>query len=429
MGDDEIVPIKRIKKRLKAPLFLERKPFMRKQGILIILTTLSLLLTGCWSRVEVNDIAIVTAVAIDKLSDGNIRIALQVPIPMRLGPIGASGGGGGGGNEMTLLVSEAGETVLDAYRRLQKKVSRRIFFSQNRVLIIGEKAARDGVFPILDYFSRGRGARLRGLILFSKGEAAPLLKLTPKLERYNAEVIREEENERVGLRIMQKDFIDMLTTEGISPVAARVEERPEEIKGEQYSLRNMPSDKERLTPAIVGAAVFHQDKLVGWMNDEETRGILWLRNELKTAIITVNIPKEKGGGKISAMLIREKTKVKPILMGNKVKMEVNIHAENEIHENGSKLDLGDPKVLEYVQTLLEKDVKERIQLALHKAQKQLNCDIFGFGNAVYRTYPKVWKKQFKNRWDDVFPNLEVKINPHVTVVRTGLSSKTPEMRD
>ncbi|MEH7116708.1 Ger(x)C family spore germination protein [Neobacillus vireti] len=390
---------------------------MKKLGILVINCMIVFVLTGCWSRIEINDITIVTATAIDKMKDGKIRVSLQVAIPKQLGPVGAGGSFGGTGS--TVVISETGESMMDALRRLQEKLPRRIFFSHNRILIIGEKAAKDGVYQILDYISRVREARMRSFILFSKGEAAPILRLTPVIERYSSEAIREEEKAGVGVKIMIKDFFNMLTTEGISPVAAEVAIRSEE-KG-----RN--SSKE--TAAIIGSAVFHKDKLVGWINDKDTRGVLWIRDEMVKGNITVSVPKEKGGGKISVELKKGRTKVKPILVQSKVKMNVNIQAQVEVFENSSKLDLGNPKVLQYVQTLIEKDVEKRCELALFKAQKQYHTDIFGFGNAVYRSHPKAWKEQHKKKWAEEFPNLEVSVTPHVSIVRTGLSGKSPEMKD
>lgn len=391
---------------------------MRKLTILMIHCILTVVLTGCWSRVEVNDIAIVTATAIDKINDGKIRLAIQVAIPKQLGPVGI--GGSGAQKETTVVYSETGETVMDASRRLQEKMPRRVFFSHSRNLIIGENVAKDGIYPIVDFFSRAREARLRGYILFCKGEAADLLKAAPTLERYSSEAIREMEKEGVGISITQKDFIDMLTTEGISPVAAQVTLKPISVNGDKNSMR---------TPAIVGSAVFRQDKLIGWMNDKETRGILWLRDELKKATLTVSVPKEKGGGNISVQLMKASTKVNPILEQGKVKINVEIHAKGELFENGSKLDPGDPEVLRYLQTLLEIDVKERTQLALHKVQKEFRSDVFGFGNAVYRSYPAYWKKTLSKEWKDEFPELQVSVNPKVFIVRTGLSTKTPEMKD
>ncbi|MEH7748363.1 hypothetical protein V7659_25610 [Neobacillus drentensis] len=102
--------------------------------LLIVLITV-FLLTGCWNRIEVNDIAIVTAIGLDLVEDNMIRLTLQVAIPTKLGPTGGSSGGGK--ERSTFVISEKGVTVSEAYRNLQMKLSRRVFFSQSRVLLIG----------------------------------------------------------------------------------------------------------------------------------------------------------------------------------------------------------------------------------------------------------------------------------------------------
>jgi spore germination protein KC len=45
--------------------------------------------------------------------------------------------------------------------------------------------------------------------------------------------------------------------------------------------------------------------------------------------------------------------------------------------------------------------------ALKKAQ-ELNTDIFGFGEVIHQKYPKEWK-ELEKRWDEVFPEIEVKV--------------------
>ncbi|MFC4766437.1 Ger(x)C family spore germination protein, partial [Effusibacillus consociatus] len=321
---------------------------MKKKLILLLSMILMTLLSGCWSRVEVNDIAIVTAIAIDKVEEGKIRMSLQVAIPMALGAAGGGGGSGGGEGEKktTLLVSEEGETVMDAYRRLQVKLPRRITFAHSRILLIGEKAARSGVSPILDFFSRQRESRMRKWILVTEGDASEILKIKPGLERVSAEVIREEENQPVGLRVNLRDFSDMLLTDGLEPVAPQIRQKPHDVK--KKDSESEESSKENMTAAILGAAVFHKDKLVGWMNDKETRGVLWLRDEMKIGVVTINIPEEKGEGKVSAQVLKASTKIIPTLENGRVKIEVDVSADYDIYENASKLDLSDPRLRQSV---------------------------------------------------------------------------------
>ncbi|BCG61599.1 Ger(x)C family spore germination protein [Paenibacillus sp. URB8-2] len=393
---------------------------MRKLGIMLLILAM-LPTSGCWGRVELNDLSIVTASAIDKMEDGKYLLTLQIAVPTMLGPASGSGSGGSGsgdGNKATVVVSEKGVTMLDACRRLQKKLPRQLFFSHSRIIIIGEQLAREGVAPVLDFFVRYRESRLRSYILFSEGKAAEILKFNAKWEKISAEEIREEEKRHVAIRIYLKDFFQMLLTDGIEPIAAQVALRQTEIDNEEGSSGG------DMNTVISGSAVFRKDKLVGWLDDAETRGALWLRNELKTSVVTVEISKDKGGGNISAMAVRKATKIKPILRDRKLRIQGDIYMENTVYENNSSLDMSDPKIIQYVEQELELETKRRIQSTIEKAQKTFNSDIFGFGNAVYRAYPKAWNRQFKESWDDVFPELEVDIKPHAKVVRTGLTNKS-----
>ena len=167
---------------------------MRARILLGLILLMMPILSGCWSRIEVNDLAFVTAAGIDKMEDGKIRLALQVAIPRMLGAAGQGGFGGekGIGTKAVWVVSEKGETILDAYRRLQEKLPRRIFFSHSAIIVIGEQMARDGISPILDFFIRQREARMRSYILFTKGESVKILKFVPKLEKIPAEIMREK---------------------------------------------------------------------------------------------------------------------------------------------------------------------------------------------------------------------------------------------
>ncbi|GAA3313372.1 hypothetical protein GCM10020331_003340 [Ectobacillus funiculus] len=87
----------------------QRKMFMRKQGILVLMILIMLLTTGCWSRTEINDIAVVTAMAMDKENDGEIRLALQLALPRLLGPTAIGGGGTELEAKATWVVAEKGK--------------------------------------------------------------------------------------------------------------------------------------------------------------------------------------------------------------------------------------------------------------------------------------------------------------------------------
>ncbi len=393
--------------------------------IITLLIVIVPLLGGCWSRHEINDVAIVLGVALDKAKNGNVHLALQIAVPKASG--GANGASQGSGTaKSTMMVSAEGLSIMEAYRIIQEKIPREVFFAHGRVIIIGEELARQGISPILDFFSRHRQAHLRNYLLFTKGKAVDILRANPQFEPIMAEEIREKEKMEIGVQVRVREFWDRLLTEGEEPVAAQVSNQPVETASQEEKKESGTSNK---IPSIHGTAIFRGDRLVGWLNDKETRGILWIRSELESGVLAVPIPKEKGGGRVGARIWNASTKIKPVFRNDKLAIKIEAHGDMEIFENSSRLDLSNPVVLNTLQSVFEKDVKERIQLTLNKTQKQLKSDIFGFGQAIYRANPKKWEMYYKQKWHTIFPDLEVTIHPHVTIQGTGFTTKPILMPD
>jgi spore germination protein KC len=382
---------------------------MKRIRMPLILVMTMMLLTGCWNRVEVNDIAIVTAIGLDLTEDERVRLSLQVANPTKLGPTGGSAGGSNG--KSTFVISETGVTVSEAYRQLQGKLPRRIFFSQSRVLLIGEDLAKKGVSSIIDFHTRYHEPRINSFIMFTKGEASELLNSMPNLESVSAEETKELAKLNVGVTIYIMDFLNMLLTDGIEPFGPQFTSTSLEVNNK---------NKSKEAQATRGTAVFKKDKLVGWMNEVETRGILWLRNEMETGVITINIPEEKGGGNVSFDIIRTETQSVPKLKHGELKFTVIVTAEVSVMENDSNIKLEDPKIIEGLQKNIENEIKDRIQLVIEKTQQEYQSDIFGFGQEVYKKYPKEWNKYYKKNWEQEFSQLEVTIKPNVFVRRIGL---------
>jgi spore germination protein KC len=328
-----------------------------------------------------------------------------VAVPSKL----VTGGTGGSSGKSTIVISETGATVSEAYRNIQGKLSRRIFFSQSRVLLIGEDLAKKGVFHIVDFHTRYAEPRINSFIMFTKGKASKIINSMPKFESVSAEEMRELA--KMGLKVYVRDFLNMLLTEGIEPFASQFTLKPLEV-----STKNKSGE----TQAVSGIAVFKGDKLVGWMDEVETRGLLWIRNEIKTGVITIKIPEEKGGGNISMEIVRGETNIVPILKQGELKLDVDVVTELSVIENDSKVNLHETKVIEEIQTNAEEEISKRIEMIIEKAKKEYKSDIFGFGQSVYKKYPKEWNTHYKKNWENEFAQTKVTIHSKALVRRIGL---------
>ncbi len=374
-----------------------------------------LLLSGCWDRVEVNDLAIVTGAGIDKSGDNQIELSLQIFIPKTLGSGGGQAGGGGGG-KMTVTASQTGKNIADALSKLQGILPREIFWGQCKVFIIGEELAKQGIQEQMDFLLRHPEPRGRAYIYTSKGKAKEILDVVPNLERYSAEVLREVTNYRIGMQTTLQDVDEMLTG-----IAQTIGLPYVHIKKEQTS-----EGKQLKYVHIDGTAVFRKDKMVGLLTEAETRGVLWLRDEIKGYTVNVGIEDEEGF--VSLNPVAARVHLIPKIEGEKWKMTVDVDTEGAIVQNETKINFHDPKLLKKVERAYQKSIEKRIEEALNQVQHELHADIVGFSQEFYRKYPQEWK-QVENRWDEIFSEVDVTINVMTHIRRDGYINEPGAMSE
>jgi spore germination protein KC len=371
----------------------------------------ALLLTGCWDRTEVNDLAIITAAGIEKKNDKTIELSVQVFVPRSQGGAQQMSGGGGGGASsvgQTFVRSAQGTTIADAMSNLQEKFSRRIFWGHDEVFIVGQKLAKEGIRSSMDFMMRHPQVREGAYVLISKDDPKQVLRLSPSLERSSSEVLREMAKSKIVLQVTLKDLMQRMQGESEAVGLPWIESLPP----------GPGRTKNQNDPYLVGTAVFKKDKMVGRIDDRSTRGVLWLRDEIKTAVITVT-PKEAKGF-ISMKLLRANTQLIPKIENGKWTVTVKVDTEDDIIQNGTTLDLNNLNLLKSLEHDLEANVEVRAQQALDQVQKNLHADIFDFARAFNRKYPKVWHQE-KDRWDEIFPEVEVNFEVKANIRRPGKS--------
>ncbi|WP_253263986.1 Ger(x)C family spore germination protein [Geobacillus sp. BMUD] len=365
------------------------------------------LLCGCWDREEVNDLALVLGIGIDRTEQGKIRMTVEIAVPRTIG--GQMLGGGGSSNEgETIVRSGTGVTIGDAIAQLQERLSRRLFWGHTKVIVFGEKAAKAGIREHLDFLARHPQTRIRSNVFVSQGTAKSVLQLVPIIEQSSSEALRELAESRTLLKKTVKETLQMLSSEAQTIVLPMVKVLPPE-KGKK-PIQTMPF--------IYGTAIFKKDQMVGQIDDYLTRGLLWIRNEIEQAHITVAVKGEQGN--ITSRMIRSRTVLMPKYEQGRWKMTIKVTTEDDIILNGTKLDLLSAKNIQRIKAQLEKDISRRMREVLNSVQKEMKIDVFGFADAFYKKYPHQWHRM-KPRWEDIFPNLPVELNITVKVRRPGMN--------
>jgi spore germination protein KC len=369
--------------------------------------------TGCWNRRELNDLAITVGLGIDKTDTNQYRVSVQVVEPEEAAVKKRSG------RSPVTLYSETGNTIMEALRKMTLTSPRKMYMAHLRILIIGETLAREGITDVLDLMLRDHEMRTDFFVAIAKGwKAEELLKVMTPLEKLPAVKLYKsmETSQKVwapSLTVTLDRLLTDLISDGKHPVLASIE-----LIGDPQAGNQVSSLEEIAVPALIhssGLAAFKKDKLLGWLNEEESKGHNYIVDKVTNTLGFISCPK---GGEIAIEVVRSGTKVTARIEDGKPVAEVEVQLKQNVSEVLCKIDLTKMETLAELDIRSSKKVKSLIEAAINKAQKKFKSDIFGFGEAVHRADPKAWKKLQRN-WDQHFANMQIHVKVEVQTTLLG----------
>lgn len=391
---------------------------MRTIALSCVILILCALAAGCWSRKEMNDIAIVAGLSVDK-ADGKYLLSAQILNPGQM----SEQQGQGGGAPVTTFATEA-DTIHEGIRKLTAVSPRKLHFSHIRIFLLGEEIAREGIRNVLDLFLRDHELRPDFYVAVAKGtKAVDILSTFTTLEKVPAEKLYKglETSEKywapsVGVHL--DDLIKALISEGRQPVLMGLEISGDVRKADKEENTKAIRPKALLRYSSVG--VFKEDKLIGWLNEDESRGYNFIVDNVNQSVSDISCPQ---GGKLVVELMRTKTKLKAKFDEGKPELEIRIDAEGNVSEVECQIDLSKTKSIYELEKRAEQRIQGYVEAAVRKVQTGFKSDIFGFGEAMHRDQPKHWKA-IKNEWGQMFTTVSIRPNVDVKLRRTGKIGKS-----
>ncbi|MEW9669343.1 Ger(x)C family spore germination protein [Ammoniphilus sp. 3BR4] len=385
-----------------------------KAFLLTALFLVLILLAGCWNRRELGELSIVIAIGVDQIPQKNeYRVSFQIVNPAVVAT-GATGGGAGKATPVTVY-TETGSNLFEAIRKASQKLPRQLFFSHIRIIVIGEPMARKGIEPLFDFFTRSHETRLTTHVLVARGTSAESIirTLTP-LEKLPANAVdgKIKFSEKIWSEEMSVEIDDVvrgLVSEGSEPLISGVKMTGKPHAGGKYS--NIEETKLPVVLEIRGIGLFKEGKLMRWVDGPEARGLIRLKDKMKGTVMSLDCNEKKDG--VAIELTGSRTEIKTEFVNGKPKFQIRIREEGNIDEIECPLDISDPEVIEKLEKEWAAETKKEVMAVLEIAKKE-KSDIFGFGEAVSREYPKEWE-EMKKDWGSSFAesHMEVKVDSYI----------------
>ncbi|TNJ67954.1 Ger(x)C family spore germination protein [Paenibacillus hemerocallicola] len=390
----------------------------RKTVVFVACISMLLMLSGCWNRRELNDLAIALGIGIDKQGD-QYRLSVQIVNPQEI-----AAKKGGANNSPITIYEETGRTIFECFRRMTTSAPRKIYMSHLRILVISEEVAREGIKNLLDFFARDHELRTDFYVVIAReAKAKQVMGILQPIEKVPANNMFKmlQTSERVWApttSVFLDDLLSDLMSKGKEPTLTGIR-----ILGDVQSGSSVDNLKTAETNASIkysNIGVFREDKLVGWLNEEESKAYNYIVDKIQSTIGTIPCP---DGGMLNFEVIRSKTEMKGIVNNGKPAIHLTVRVEQNIGEVACTIDLNKVEMLDLLERQSEEKIKGFIAKTIQNTQKEFGADIFGFGEAIHRDEPKAWEK-LQSSWNTIFPELPVQVRVEVKIKRTGTQSNS-----
>ncbi|MGJ0846968.1 spore germination protein KC [Tissierella praeacuta DSM 18095] len=373
------------------------KPFI----FISILILMAILLTGCWNYREIDKLALVSGLAVDK---NGLNKGYEVTAEI----VSISTSSTKEPNFHSTKIQSKGESIFDCMRNMINVSAKQLFWSHAAILIVSEDVAKESILPVLDWITRDSEPRLTLYVLVSKEKTAKEIlnskSLSTEIRSFEIEdmIISNKRLSKVP-NIQVYQLLNDVSTAGIYPVLPTAE---------------LVYNGNKETMALSGGAILNNDKLVDYMDFEDVNNYLFIRDQIKGGIINTTLINNGSIDNIALEIFKNKTKINPIISNEEISMNIKITTEVSIAESSASINALNKMDIEKLEIVAEKTLKDNILKTIARAQNDFELDIFGFGNLVKEKMPHVWK-DIENNWDEIFKGLKINLDVDINVRGSG----------
>lgn len=384
--------------------------YLKRITAVVLLLTISATFTGCWDNRELNELAIVMGIALDKTDNGNLKVTAQVA---RCNSEQNSSGGGMGGSSMGMysnLVYEDSD-LFEIIRKMTTISNRQLYNSHTEVVLFGSDVAEVGIGDYVDYLVRDNEFRYTMWLAVADGKASDVFDATTYYDDMPAtelsQLIDMQELNSLNVRVTVLDYIKSMAEESSATLLPLVKlDKQDDAKGSESGKEKSDSNGIKLS----GAAIIKKDRMIGTIDSETVRGYLWIRDEEESSVI---VTEGENGANIEVLDSKGDFDVS-ITSSGKIKVTVKVDATCMVGLVKSAPNADENNLVKQ----LEEDCKRVIQKEITKAfdeSKKFDADFIGIANQLNQISHKKWNaykttESGKNYLQNIELSTDIKVN-------------------
>lgn len=373
---------------------------MFKKSSLICLSLLLMFASvSCWDHREIEDRAFIIGLTLDKADEDHkeIEVTFQIAEPNAFTPSGQT-------DEPFWNVSEVAIDLTRAHIQLAKRMNQVPSLEHCQVILVGEELAKTQQNENMDFLLRTHDIRRNIHVGVVQGKAKDILDIDFKGSLIPAFVISEmmEENHKYTLEMT--NYMDV----GRLHIA--------ETNNFDFILPKLVIDEDKLD--MSGGGVFKDMHLIGWLDGVDLMGIRFLRGDVGSGFLAVQLPEELG--KRAMMKIFEtSSSMEPEIKDGRLSAKLDLRIEGDMTEIVRvNEEIEETEFLCKLEKLYEQDVKNKIEKSFRKMQEEFKSDPYQLKEKLMNYYPKFWKENQEN-WDEIYRSATLELDVKVLIRRIG----------
>lgn len=380
---------------------------MKKIKFLILLLPL---LSGCYNYRELNELGITTAVSID-YKDNNFYVIAEVINPIKQQDASSSN------NSPFVNYNSSSSSLQDAFRKVVLESPRQLYAAQLEIIVLSEEVVNNHLEEVLEYFARDPETRTEIKIIVAKTEdstkAITLQTLLTSLSSSN--IIKSLDLQSKVLGMAYPVTLNELLNMYIDPYLEVV--LPSMTLYGNYEIgdekENITTSSPKAIVKIDGSTITKDNKILGYLDLEESKILNLINGKLKETIIKMNY--------YDGYIIFEPNRIKVSreldIKNNIIKIDISGYSKTK--EIQSNIDLKDPKEVEKLNKALNMELEKKITDTFNSIREKYDTDVFGFQELYYRTNYKYFKENCTNWYEDIYPKIKLEVKANVRLYEKG----------
>lgn len=362
------------------------------------------LLTGCYDHKELNTLAILTATEINKVNNEFI-VNAQIVNPQSKDTVNV---------QAPFIIYEGkGKTIQEAYRQIKLQASRFLYPNHLQILIINENLAKEDINQIIDFYLRVPHIRTEFNVIIGKDEN--ILNITTPVDDISAMSIVETmktNNKYLGTTnlITFNEFANMSIDKNLEIILPSIE--TVNYNESAQTTENTENTKIESLYKLSNLAVFKNDKLEGYLTEDESITYNVIKNKVDTTLLTYECEKDK-------YMTVEITKTKSDISTKNKEINIKLKMSGNINETMCSIQLSKEENIKKLEKDLEEYLNNEIEKNINNIRKNYNSDIFGFLDLIYKTDYNTYK-EIKDTWyKDIYQNIKINISSTIDIIGKG----------